>query len=256
MPTLNISCYKFVPLPDAAALRPVLHARASAAGVFGTILLATEGINLFLAGPADALRGFVALLRGDARFADLQPKESWSAAVPFRRLRVRLKREIIRMDQPAIRPCEGRAPALDPRVLRRWLARGRCDAGRELLLLDTRNAFEVDHGSFDNALDWRLRRFGEFPAALRTHQGALQGKTVVSFCTGGIRCEKAALLMRAQGLETVYQLEGGILKYLELTDGAYYHGGCFVFDERVLLGPDLSVSAGVATEKSQSGDLA
>ncbi|MBV7426846.1 MULTISPECIES: sulfurtransferase [unclassified Acidovorax] len=239
---LNISCYKFVPLPDAAALRDLLQARATAADLKGTILLAGEGINFFLAGPADAVRGFVDALRTDARFADLDPKESWSATVPFRKMLVKVKREIIRMDHPAIHPAEGRAPSVAPATLRRWLEQGHDDEGREVVTLDTRNAFEVDHGTFDNAIDWRIGKFTEFPPALRAHKDALQDKTVVSFCTGGIRCEKAAILMREEGLSHVYQLEGGILKYFELTDGAHYRGGCFVFDERAVLASDLSAA--------------
>ncbi|BEP91635.1 sulfurtransferase [Acidovorax sp. A79] len=239
---LNISCYKFVPLPDAAALRDLLQARATAADLKGTILLAGEGINFFLAGPADAVRGFVDALRTDARFADLDPKESWSATVPFRKMLVKVKREIIRMDHPAIQPAEGRAPSVAPATLRRWLEQGHDDEGREVVTLDTRNAFEVDHGTFDNAIDWRIGKFTEFPPALRAHKDALQDKTVVSFCTGGIRCEKAAILMREEGLSHVYQLEGGILKYFELTDGAHYRGGCFVFDERAVLASDLSAA--------------
>ena len=237
---LNVSCYKFVALPDAAVLRDLLHARATAAGLKGTVLLAEEGINFFLAGPAGAVRGFVEALRADPRFADLAPKESWSATVPFRKMRVKVKREIIRMDHPAIRPEDGRAPSVDPTTLRRWLAQGHDDTGRPVVTLDTRNAFEVDQGTFDNAIDWRIAKFTDFPPALRAHKESLQDKTVVSFCTGGIRCEKAAILMREEGLSHVYQLEGGILKYFELTDGAHYHGGCFVFDERAVLAPDLS----------------
>lgn len=236
---LNISCYKFVPLPDAEALRGLLQARAVAAQLKGTILLAEEGINFFLAGSAEAVRGFVDLLRADARFADLEPKESWSATVPFRKMLVKVKREIIRMDHPAIRPAQGRAPAVDPATLRRWLDQGHDDDGREVVTLDTRNAFEVDHGTFENAIDWRIGKFTEFPPALRAHKDALRDKTVVSFCTGGIRCEKAAILMREEGLQHVYQLEGGILKYFELTDGAHYRGSCFVFDERKELATDL-----------------
>ena len=241
-PTLNLACYQFVPLPDALALRDVLNAHASAAALHGTILLAEEGINFFLAGEADALRGFFAQLRSsDPRFADLRAKESWSDGVPFRKLLVKVKREIIRMDHPAIAPVQGRAPAVDPATLHRWLAQGYDDTGRPVLMLDTRNAFEVDAGSFDQAIDWRIDKFTEFPAALRAHRTELQDKTVVSFCTGGIRCEKAALLMQEEGLEHVYQLDGGILAYFEQTDGAHYHGGCFVFDARRVLASDLSV---------------
>ena len=242
LPVLNISCYQFVPLPDAAALRDALHARALAQGLRGTILLAPEGINFFLAGDADAVRGFVATLREDTRFADLEPKESWSAQVPFRKMRVKVKREIIRMDHPAIAPSQGRAPSVDAPTLRRWLAQGHDDAGRPVVTLDTRNDFEVDAGTFDGAIDWRISKFTEFPPALRARKAELAGKTVVSFCTGGIRCEKAAILMREEGVEHVYQLEGGILKYFEETDGSHYHGGCFVFDERRVLESDLSIS--------------
>ena len=240
LPFLNISCYKFVPLPDAAELRDVLRARAAAADLKGTILLAGEGINFFLAGTAQAVRGFVSALKQDKRFADLEPKESWSATVPFRKMLVKVKREIIRMDHPAIQPAQGRAPSVDPVTLRRWLETGRDDEGREVVTLDTRNAFEVNAGTFEGAIDWRIGKFTEFPTALRAHKAELKDKTVVSFCTGGIRCEKAAILMREEGLPHVYQLEGGILKYFELTDGAHYQGGCFVFDDRAVLGPDLS----------------
>jgi UPF0176 protein len=246
---LNISCYLFVPLPDAAALRDLLHTRALAAELKGTILLAEEGINMFLAGPAAAVRGFVETLRADARFAELNPKESWSDTVPFRKMLVKVKREIIRMDHPAIRPANGRAPSVSPATLHRWLDQGHDDEGRPVVTLDTRNAFEVDAGAFDDAIDWRIAKFTEFPPALAAHKAELAGKTVVSYCTGGIRCEKAAILMREQGLEHVYQLEGGILKYFEETDGAHYHGGCFVFDERAVLATDLSAPDKITIKK-------
>jgi UPF0176 protein len=229
---LNVSAYKFVPLPDAAQLRAPLLARAQALGVKGTILLAGEGINLFLAGAPQAVRALLAHLREDARLADLQAKESWSDAVPFGRMLVKVKREIIRMDQPAVRPAAGRAPALPAATLKRWLDQGHDDAGRPVVTLDTRNAFEVEHGRFEGAIDWRLGKFSEFPEALRRNLDALRGKTVVSYCTGGIRCEKAALVMQEAGLDTVYQLEGGILKYFEEAGGAHFSGNCFVFDER------------------------
>lgn len=240
---LNVSAYRFVPLPDAAALREPLLARARALELKGTILLADEGINLFLAGAPDAVRALLAHLRGDPRLAGLQAKESWSAEVPFNRMLVKHKREIIRMNHPAIQPAAGRAPALEAQTLKRWLDQGHDDAGRPVVTLDTRNAFEVDYGTFEGALDWRLGRFSEFPDALRAHLGELQGKTVVSFCTGGIRCEKAALVLREAGLQDVWQLEGGILKYFEETGGAHFEGTCFVFDEREALEPSLQPKA-------------
>lgn len=236
---LNVSAYQFVPLPDAAALREPLLARARALDLKGTILLADEGINLFLAGSEASVRTLLAELRADPRLADLQAKESWSAEVPFARMLVKHKREIIRMNHPAIRPHQGRAPALDAQTLRRWLDQGHDDEGRPVVTLDTRNAFEVDYGSFEGAIDWRLDRFSDFPQALESHLGDLQGKTVVSFCTGGIRCEKAALVMQEAGLQDVWQLEGGILKYFEETGGAHFQGTCFVFDEREALDPGL-----------------
>jgi len=239
-PVLNISCYLFVSLTDTAALRERLHARAESFGLKGTVLIAEEGINLFLAGPADAVDAWVGELRADPRFAALEPKRSWSEAQPFRRLKVKVKPEIIRMNRPAVRPDQApRAPALAPAVLARWLDQGRDDDGREVVMLDTRNGFEVDHGAFDGAIDWRLRKFSDFPAALAAHREELDGKTVVSYCTGGIRCEKAAMVLEAQGLHA-WQLDGGILKYFEDTGGPHYHGGCFVFDERETLAADLS----------------
>jgi UPF0176 protein len=236
---LNISTYKFVPIADSLALRDVLAERALALCLKGTILLAEEGINLFLAGPAPDVRSFISQLQTDARFVDIAPKESWSATQPFRKMLVKVKGEIIRMNHPAIQPAQGRAPAVDAQTVKRWLDQGHDDLGRPVVTLDTRNTYEVDEGTFAGAMDWRLNKFTEFPDALQAHKAELADKTVISFCTGGIRCEKAAIYMREAGLPHVYQLEGGILKYFEETGGAHYHGGCFVFDERRALAADL-----------------
>jgi UPF0176 protein len=236
---LNISAYLFTRIDDRGSLRDTLRDRAEAADLKGTILLAEEGINMFLAGAAEAVRGFLDELRADPRFAELTAKESWSDAQPFRRMLVKLKREIIRMNHPAIRPASGRAPAVDPPTLRRWLDEGRDDTGREVVLVDTRNAFEVDYGTFEGALDWRIDRFTQFPDAARAALGELRGKTVVSFCTGGIRCEKAAIYLRESGVDA-YQLDGGILGYFEKVGGEHWSGECFVFDEREALSPSLA----------------
>ena len=241
---LNISAYRFVAIDDPPSLRERMAGCAHRLGLLGTILIAGEGINLFLAGTAEAIEAFLRDLRADPRFAAIEPKESWSARQPFRKLLVKVKPEIIRMNHPAIRPAAGRAPALDAATLRRWLDQGRDDAGRPVVTLDTRNAFEVDHGTFDGAIDWRLRKFSEFPAALAAHLPQLADKTVVSFCTGGIRCEKAAILMREAGLEHAWQLDGGILKYFETAGGAHFRGRCFVFDDRELLDAGLAPAAG------------
>lgn len=216
----------------------MLAERAAQWALKGTVLLAEEASTSF---PAfrQAVHGWVNALRTDVRFADVAPKESWSSTVPFRKMRVVVKPEIIRMDYPAIRPSHGRAPAVKPADLQRWLAQGHDDAGRPVVTLDTRNDYEVDEGAFTGAIDWRIRKFTEFPAQLRAHKADLAGKTVVSYCTGGIRCEKAAILMQEEGIENVYQLEGGILKYFEETDGTGYQGSCFVFDERRVVNDSL-----------------
>lgn len=241
---LNISAYLFTRIDDTAGLRSLLRERAVAAGLKGTILLAEEGINLFLAGDAGAVRGFVEELRCDERFAALTTKESWSAEQPFGKMLVKVKREIIRMDHPTVRPEGNRAPAVAPATLRRWLDRGHDDDGREVVLLDTRNAFEVDYGAFDGALNWRIERFTQFPDAAAAAAPDLEGKTVVSYCTGGIRCEKAAIYLREVGVDA-YQLDGGILGYFEHVGGDHWSGDCFVFDEREALTPGLAPRAGV-----------
>ncbi len=230
---LNLSAYRFVTLSDLPALRQRVFDTAQAAQLKGTVLLAEEGINLVVAGAPDAARRWLAMLGDDDRLARLEAKESLSDAVPFGHLRVKIKREIIRMNEPQVQPAAGRAPAVDAATLARWLDAGRDDAGREVLMLDTRNAFELEHGAFDRALDWKLSKFSDFPAAAAAHRDALVGRTVVTYCTGGIRCEKAALALRAAGVENVLQLDGGILRYLEQLPGApHWHGRCFVFDQR------------------------
>ena len=240
LPVLNISAYLFTELKDTAALREACHGQASALSLKGTVLIAEEGINLFMAGPPQAVRDFVSWLHLDPRLVPITPKESWSDSQPFRKLLVKVKNEIIRMNHPAIQPQTGRAPAVAAATLKRWLDDGHDDQGRPIVTLDTRNAFEVDEGSFVGALNWRIDKFSEFPAAASQQLDDLRGKTVVSFCTGGIRCEKAAIYLREQGLTEVYQLDGGILKYFEEVGSAHYSGNCFVFDERRGVNPDLS----------------
>ena len=243
MSILNISAYKFVGLDDLDALRARMVERCEALALKGTILLAPEGINLFLAAPREAIETFLSWLHEDPRFADIAPKESLSDDVPFGRMRVRLKKEIITMRHPLVRPELGRAPSVPPTTLARWLDTGCDDEGREVVMLDTRNDFEVDQGSFSNVVDYRLASFGDFPEAIAADRERFAGKTVVSFCTGGIRCEKAAIHMQDIGIDHVYQLEGGILKYFEEVGGAHFQGECFVFDDRIALDPSLRPAA-------------
>ena len=240
MSIVNISAYKFIGLDDLPTLRERLLGCCEKLGLKGTILLAPEGINIFLAGSREMIDGFMTALGGDPRFADIAPKESLSDEVPFGRMRVRLKREIITMREPTIRPEGGRAPAVDAVTLQRWLDQGHDDDGREVVLLDTRNDYETDVGKFPQAVDYRLASFTEFPSALAADRARYEGKTIVSYCTGGIRCEKAVLHMHDVGIEHAYQLEGGILKYLEQTDGRHWDGHCFVFDSRVAVDTALN----------------
>ena len=240
LPILNISAYMFTPLQDTEDLQRACLAQAKALQLKGTVLIAEEGINLFLAGSPEHVRAWVDWLKQDARFATLAPKESWSAKQPFKKLLVKVKKEIIRMNHPTIQPQWGRAPAVAAATVKRWLDQGHDDAGRPVVTLDTRNDFEVDAGAFVGAIDWRLTKFSEFPAAAAAHLNELKDKTIVSYCTGGIRCEKAAIFLRELGLEQVYQLDGGILKYFEEVGAAHYKGDCFVFDERRGVHPDLT----------------
>jgi UPF0176 protein len=235
----NIAAYKFVSLENLEQRRLVLLEQTQAQSLKGTILLTPEGINLFLAGIQENIEQFLVWLRQDPTFADLEVKYSVSPDLPFKKMLIKIKREIIRMNHPTIRPETGRAPAVDAQTAARWITEGRDDTGRPVVLLDTRNDFEVDAGTFVGAINWHLTKFTEFPQAVLDHKDELAGKTVISFCTGGIRCEKAAIFMGELGIENVYQLDGGILKYFEQTGGVGYQGNCFVFDERRTVDPTL-----------------
>lgn len=246
---LNIAAYLFVPIDDADALAQRLRERAEADGLRGTMLVTPEGLNLFLAAGEAPLRAFLVWLREDPRFAALHAKESWSEAMPFARLKVKRKAEIITFRREQASPLKAgeRAPVVAPKTLARWIEQGHDDAGRRLVLLDTRNRQEIAYGTFAGALTLPIDRFTDLPAALAPHRESLRDATVVSFCTGGIRCEKAALWLREDGMDNVLQLDDGILGYFEAVGGVGYDGGCFVFDERVALDSRLQPMAdGVA----------
>src|SRR5690606_12568115 len=236
----NIAAYHFAAIDDPDALAGRLRGQAEAGALLGTVLVAGEGINLFLAGDEGAVEDFLAPLRADPRFAGLQVKYSRSAMPPFARLKVKVKPEIISFRCDNASPLNGRAPAVAPVDLARWLARGHDDAGRRVVLLDTRNREEVAYGTFAGALALPIDNFTELPGALEPHREALADAIVVSFCTGGVRCEKAALWMRSDGMDNVLQLDGGILGYFEQAGGQGYDGRCFVFDDRIALDPALA----------------
>ncbi len=226
---LNIAAYRFVPLDGLPALRESFRERTGALGLKGTVLLTPEGINLFLAGPAAALESFIAWLQADSRFAGIAIKRSWSNEIPFNRMLVKLKREIITFHQPDFDRTAHSAPQLAASELKKWY-----DEGREFIIVDTRNDFEYRVGTFKNAVNLRLHSFGDFAAAIERLK-VYRDVPIVTFCTGGIRCEKAAPYMAGQGFSQVYQLQGGILKYFEECGAAHYEGECFVFDKRVAL---------------------
>jgi UPF0176 protein len=236
---VNIAAYKFVTLDGLETLRPQYQALCNELALKGTVLLTPEGINMFLSGTREHIDKYLGWVRTDARLAALKWKESLSTEQSHKRMLVKIKKEIITMRMPLIRPELGRAPAVDPVTLKRWLDQGHDDDGVEVVMMETRNAFEVDVGTFENTLDYRIDKFTEFPDVAAQHRDELAGKTVVTFCTGGIRCEKAAIHMKEIGYERVYQLEGGILKYFEDVGGAHYTGDCFVFDYRTALNPKL-----------------
>ncbi len=235
----NIAAYRFIHLDDVDAVAVRVKSLCENLALKGTILVSPEGINIFLAGSQDGIAGFLQALQEDARFAELAVKFSQSDFIPFKRLRVKRKKEIITYRDDRLKPEAGRAPSVTPETLARWLDAGVDDDGRAVVLLDTRNIDEVVYGSFEKALVFPINRFTDLPQAVELLKPELEGKTIVSFCTGGIRCEKSVLRMQADGYDHCYQLEGGILGYFEKVGGKHYDGRCFVFDDRIALDPQL-----------------
>ena len=236
---LTAAFYRFTDLPDFADLQLPLLQLCEAHAVRGNILLAPEGINGTIAGPSVGVHAVLGWLRGDTRLADLPHKEALAPRQPFYRMKVRLKREIVSMGVPEVNPAHMAGRYVKPEDWNRLLD------DPEVVVIDVRNDYEVGIGSFAGALNPRTRSFTELPAwvAQVSEPGqALGGKPKVAmFCTGGIRCEKSTALLRSQGFEEVYHLEGGILKYLETVpeSESRWQGQCFVFDERVSVGPGL-----------------
>ena len=230
----NISCYCFAPLENLKALRERLLRLCDDGQLKGTILLSTEGINLFVAGARESIDRLVAGIRSVEGLANLQPKYSESDAQPFTRMLVRIKKEIIAFGVEGIEPGRRTSPKLPAATLKQWL-----DEGRPLTLLDTRNDYEVKLGTFEGALDLKIGHFRHFPEAVRQLPEEMKDTPIVMFCTGGIRCEKAGPFMEQLGFRNILQLDGGILKYFEECGGSHYKGECFVFDQRVGVDPAL-----------------
>jgi len=237
LPIVNIAAYKFADLSDLRPLRDELRELCLAHELLGTILLSPEGINLFVAGTRRDIDRLLTRLRNVHGLADLHAKESFSAERPFNRMLVKIKHEIIAFGVEGIAPARYTSRRLPAKQLMQWL-----DSGKPVTLLDTRNNFEIEAGTFRNAVAAGVDDFRDFPAAVGRLPEQLKDQPVVTFCTGGIRCEKAAPYLERAGFREVYQLDGGILKYLEECGGAHYDGQCFVFDKRVAL--DASLNAG------------
>jgi UPF0176 protein len=246
---LTAAFYKFVELADFADLKSPLLAFCEANDVKGTILLANEGINSTIAGPEAGVRAVLAYLKDDANFknrlVNLVHKESWSTKPPFYRMKVKLKKEIVTMGVPTVNPNETVGQYVKPED---WNA---LIADPDVVLIDARNTYEVNIGTFKGALDPQTKSFSELPDWLLQHprlqtsesaEGTKKPK-VAMFCTGGIRCEKSTAFLKANGFDEVFHLEGGILKYLETVPAAdsQWQGECFVFDERVTVGQGLKV---------------
>jgi len=227
--------YQFVSLADFHELREPLLQTCLSVGVKGTLLLAHEGINGTVAGSREGIDVVLAYLRSDPRMADLVHKESFDQEMPFYRMKVKLKKEIVTMGVADIDPNEVVGSYVKPRD---WNALVR---DPEVVLIDTRNDYEVGIGTFSGALDPQTTTFRQFPAYIRANYNPAKHKKVAMFCTGGIRCEKASAFMLREGFEEVYHLEGGILKYLEEVppEDSTWEGECFVFDSRVAVNHQL-----------------
>lgn len=245
---LNIAAYKFVDLEPRSltSLREQFLQTCRSLKIKGTILLSQEGINLFLAGQKEDILRFWQFLIEQTPFAGMTYKSSWSKSRPFKRMVVKIKPEVITLARADVRPSAFNAKRISAGELQSWLREK-----RELILLDTRNDFEVALGTFENARHLNIESFRDFPVALDKLEPQLKSKPVVIFCTGGIRCEKAAPLMETLGFSQVYQLEGGIVKYFEETGGSHFRGECFVFDDRVALDGSLQETGAVLCERCQ-----
>ena len=230
----NIAGYRFVDLDDRDALQLSLRSLCVDLGLKGTVLLAPEGINFFLAGRSTSIDAFIDDLENDKRFADIPLKVSFTDYQPFNRMNVRKKNEIISVGLDHIRPAEMTGEEIEPTDFKAML-----DAGEPVHVLDTRNDYELRVGTFENAIDLNIRTFRAFPEAIERLPASMKDEPVVMFCTGGIRCEKASAIMMEAGFTNVKQLKGGVLGYFESVGGDHWNGDCFVFDQRVAVNPSL-----------------
>ncbi|MDZ4816577.1 MAG: pseudouridine synthase [Verrucomicrobiota bacterium] len=231
---INIAAYKFTPITELRVLRERLLAFGKSQKLKGSLLLAPEGVNLFMAGTPEGVDAFVDELRSIPGLEELKLKYSETDYQPFNRLLIRIKKEIIAFGVEGINPSLRTSPKLSAQTLKQWL-----DDGKPITLLDTRNDYEIKLGTFENAIPIGIDHFRDFPQAVEKLPHTLKERPVVMFCTGGIRCEKAGPFMEKMGFKNIFQLDGGILKYFEDCGGDHYNGECFVFDQRVGVDPSL-----------------
>ena len=232
---VNIAGYKFEPLEDPVDLVRIYQQKCDDLKLKGTMLISKNGINFSLAGTKEATDTIITFLEEDNRFLNIPLKITYSETQPFRRMKVRLKKEIISLGRKDINPRELTGERITPQDLKNLL-----DNKEDVLVLDTRNEYETRVGKFENAIDLNLDTFRDFPKAIESLPEEYKDKQIVMYCTGGIRCEKASAVMMKAGFADVKQLEGGVLDYFKETGGAYWEGDCFVFDERVALDTELN----------------
>jgi len=232
---LNVAGYKFEPLENLDSLIPQFQKKCDQLGLKGSVYLSPNGINFSIAGTEEDMDTYIKFMEEDSRFRDIPLKKTFSETQPFRRMKVRLKKEIISLGRDDINPRELTGDYISPRELFEMY-----ETKEDVIVLDTRNEYETRVGLFENAVDLQLDTFRDFPSAIETLPEEYKDKQIVMYCTGGIRCEKASAVMMKAGFSDVKQLEGGVLDYFKETGGAYWNGDCFVFDERVALDKELN----------------
>ena len=232
---LNIAGYKFEPLNDVEGLVPEFQSVCDDLDLKGSVYLSSNGINFSLAGSEEAVQQYLYFMEQDRRFLDIPLKKTYSETQPFRRMKVRQKKEIISLGRDDINPRELTGDYVTPQELYAMY-----ENNEDVIVLDTRNEYETRVGLFENAVDLQLDTFRDFPDAIEQLPDEYKDKQIVMYCTGGIRCEKASAVMLKAGFSDVKQLEGGVLDYFKETGGKYWNGDCFVFDERVALDTDLN----------------
>ena len=231
---LNVAGYKFDPLENLDSLIPKFQNKCDELGLKGSVYLSPNGINFSIAGTEEDVDTYIKFMEEHSRFRDIPLKKTFSETQPFRRMKVRLKKEIISLGRDDINPKELTGDYISPRELLEIY-----EKKEDVIVLDTRNEYETRVGLFENAIDLQLDTFRDFPSAIETLPEEYKDKQIVMYCTGGIRCEKASAVMMKAGFSDVKQLEGGVLDYFKETGGAYWNGDCFVFDERVALDKEL-----------------